>query len=246
MKINYMSDIHTEFESPLILTGEGGAQTSGGDILVLAGDIAVKAETSWVRDAAVKYDDVILINGNHEFYHGDISKIHHQIAKHLPDNVHYLECDSVTIGDQRFLGTTLWGGYHLPYSMQAANRGMNDHRIIRIQGGKFTAEEAKQVHMNSLHWLNQNIQEGDIVVTHHAPSVQSIDMNRYGDIPLNAAYYDNLEELILETKPAIWIHGHVHHSLDYMIGDTRVLCNPRGYVGYEENPNFDVNATVEV
>ena len=32
----------------------------------------------------------------------------------------------------------------------------------------------------------------------------------------------------------LWTHGHTHHEFDYMVGSTRVVCNPRGYVGYEQ------------
>jgi Icc-related predicted phosphoesterase len=248
MKINYMSDLHTEFDRPSLLTEEGSPLTlPGGDVLVLAGDIAVKANTDFIMNQAHKYEDVVLIDGNHEFYHGNVQTTHTQIAANLlPTNVHYLEKEVANVAGTRFLGTTLWGGYHIPYSEQAADRGMNDHRIISNMNGRFTANAAKYLHEKNVEWLSDNIEPGDVVVTHHAPSRDSIDLTRYGDVPINGAYYDDLEELILDTKPAIWFHGHVHHSLDYMIGDTRVLCNPRGYVNYEENPDFNIDATVEV
>nr|AMP35081.1 hypothetical protein pSinB_222 [Sinorhizobium sp. M14] len=31
-------------------------------------------------------------------------------------------------------------------------------------------------------------------------------------------------------KPWYWVHGHVHHFLDYFEGQARVLCNVRGNV----------------
>jgi hypothetical protein len=49
--------------------------------------------------------------------------------------------------------------------------------------------------------------------------------------------------------PRYWLRGHVHKSLDYTIGDTRVICNPRGYPGpggTRESPNFDPHLTIEV
>jgi hypothetical protein len=33
----------------------------------------------------------------------------------------------------------------------------------------------------------------------------------------------------------LWTHGHTHHKFDYMIGETRIVCNPRGYEGYEDS-----------
>jgi hypothetical protein len=55
--------------------------------------------------------------------------------------------------------------------------------------------------------------------------------------------------LILKYKPALWIHGHTHSSVDTYVGGTRIVCNPRGYVygnGQIENPNFDPTFTVEI
>jgi len=31
----------------------------------------------------------------------------------------------------------------------------------------------------------------------------------------------------------LWTHGHTHEEFDYMVGTTRVVCNPRGYINYE-------------
>lgn len=51
---------------------------------------------------------------------------------------------------------------------------------------------------------------------------------------MNGAYASKLEEFILD-RPQIklWTHGHTHNEWDYMIGDTRIFCNPRGYKGHE-------------
>ena len=51
---------------------------------------------------------------------------------------------------------------------------------------------------------------------------------------MNGGYHSSLEEFIMD-RPNIklWTHGHTHEEFDYMVGDTRVVCNPRGYIGYE-------------
>jgi hypothetical protein len=56
-----------------------------------------------------------------------------------------------------------------------------------------------------------------------------------------------LSEFILD-RPQIklWTHGHVHNVNDYMIGDTRVVSNPRGYEGYEPETGWQINHVVEV
>jgi hypothetical protein len=48
---------------------------------------------------------------------------------------------------------------------------------------------------------------------------------------------------ILDNEPG---NGHVHNCFDYMIGDTRVVCNPRGYVGEKTCGDFDPNFIMEL
>jgi predicted phosphodiesterase len=73
-----------------------------------------------------------------------------------------------------------------------------------------------------------------VVVGHHAPSAVSIAECYKGDTLMNGAFHTNLTEFILD-RPQIrlWVHGHMHNVSDYMLGTTRVVCNPRGYTGYE-------------
>lgn len=47
-------------------------------------------------------------------------------------------------------------------------------------------------------------------------------------------------------RPLLWVHGHTHDSFDYMIGSTRVLCNPRGYIPEEANKQFDPALIVDL
>jgi Icc-related predicted phosphoesterase len=73
-----------------------------------------------------------------------------------------------------------------------------------------------------------------VVVGHHAPSRQSTHPRYRDDHYLNGAYSSNLDDFILDRPEiALWTHGHTHEDFDYMIGNTRVVCNPRGYHGYE-------------
>jgi Icc-related predicted phosphoesterase len=86
-----------------------------------------------------------------------------------------------------------------------------------------------------------------VVVTHHGPSYLSVAAQFKGD-RYNGAYVTELgNEIVDAGGPNVWVHGHTHVSLDYMIGDvTRVVVNPRGYVGHELNDEFDPKMLVEV
>ena len=77
-----------------------------------------------------------------------------------------------------------------------------------------------------------------VILTHHAPSIQSC-LDIYKDDLESACFASNLENFI-KSNPNIvaWVHGHVHNHNDYMIGTTRVISNPVGYVTYGEESNY--------
>ena len=66
-----------------------------------------------------------------------------------------------------------------------------------------------------------------VVISHHAPHPRSVDPAFAAD-PSSVAYASDLCELIRVFRPAIWVHGHVHRSADYIVERTRIICNPRG------------------
>jgi hypothetical protein len=74
-----------------------------------------------------------------------------------------------------------------------------------------------------------------VVVGHHSPSKLSTKPQYEGEFIVNGAYSSDLSELMLDhPQIKMWTHGHTHHNFDYMIGSCRVVCNPRGYDGYEQ------------
>ena len=84
------------------------------------------------------------------------------------------------------------------------------------------------------------------MITHHAigPSIHP----RYAGSLLSACFVSDAEHLVNGEREQLWIHGHTHDSFDYVVGGTRVICNPRGYAknGVNENPHFDPDLIVEV
>ena len=74
-----------------------------------------------------------------------------------------------------------------------------------------------------------------VVVGHHSPSKLSTKPQYEGEFIVNGAYSSDLSELMLDHPQILmWTHGHTHHEFDYRIGTCRVVCNPRGYHGYEQ------------
>ena len=86
-----------------------------------------------------------------------------------------------------------------------------------------------------------------VVVGHHAPSKASTHPRYKTEVITNGAYSTNLDNFILDRRQIrLWTHGHTHEDFDYMIGTTRIVCNPRGYDGYEERADHFELKYVEV
>jgi predicted phosphodiesterase len=247
MKLHILNDLHIEFEDFV-------PPATDADVVVLAGDIGVGVEG--LRWAETRYPDrsVIYVPGNHEFYHHDIALIE-ELKLEAPDNIHVLNDDRVVIDGVRFLGSILWTDFALFgevdkfFAMQTARQQMTDFSIIQNHGQPFTPEDAIKLHEASRDWLAVMLAEPfagkTVVVTHHAPSSQSVHP-RYARNLLTPAFASNLENLMDGNRAALWIHGHTHDSFDYEIYETRVVCNPRGYSPVELNPDFQPGLVVEV
>jgi len=86
-----------------------------------------------------------------------------------------------------------------------------------------------------------------VVVGHHAPSKSSEHPRYANDQLMNGAYNSRLDQFIMD-RPGIklWTHGHTHEDFDYMIKQCRVVCNPRGYINYEDRADRFQLRVVEV
>jgi Icc-related predicted phosphoesterase len=103
---------------------------------------------------------------------------------------------------------------------------------------KFKPNDAIIEHVKSKTYIAETIKNDPtgtyVVVSHHAPSKASIKPKYERDHLMNGAYSSDLSDFILDhPQIKLWTHGHTHEPFDYMIGSTRVVCNPRGYHGYE-------------
>ena len=242
MKLNFVNDIHLEF-------GALPENPSGSDVLVLAGDVTIKNRVDWINEVASNFKHVVYVLGNHEFYHQNLDNTYRKTKEQLADNVYLLQNESVTLDGVTFHGTTLWSDFNRgnPLSYLQCENVVNDFRTIRADNGKsrFTPQRAHKEHNVATVFLRENVKKGDVVVTHHGPTYKSLaDKHRSSDI--NGSYVSDLADLIIESGPTLWFHGHLHNTSDYVVGNTRVLCNPRGYVRYDTNPNFDVHKFVEI
>ena len=124
---------------------------------------------------------------------------------------------------------------------------MNDYRGVKNtddkNSWKFLPVHALREHNDMVNYIKvvlenrraNNIRTRNVVVVgHHAPSFQSIAPQYQRDKIMNGCFASDLSELMLDyPEIVLWTHGHMHDEFDYQIGTTRVVCNPRGYHGYE-------------
>lgn len=242
MKICVWSDLHLEFQPSLPSLPEA-------DVLVLAGDILVARHLKarelpedhpqhlylkWFHEASLQYKQVLWTAGNHEFYGSSIQETLELCGKFAEQfkNVWFLEKQVAEVEGQRFLGTTLWTNCNNldPRTMLVLQYGLNDYRkITQNNYSKLFPRHTAQMHLESMQWLRNTAQPGDVIITHHAPSKKSIPPQYKSDYDLNGGYASSLEEDILELQPRVWIHGHTHHPNSYTLGATNIVCNPHGY-----------------
>lgn len=79
-------------------------------------------------------------------------------------------------------------------------------------------------------------------MTHYLPHRASV-ASRFVEDSLTPGFITMAPEELIRSAD-LWVHGHTHDSMDYRLGETRVLCNPRGYplgsAAVEfENPSFN-------
>lgn len=253
VKFQVLSDIHLEF-SGMDCTLDPVAEVTR-DALILPGDIAEGTKAlEWVRHQCT-ISPVILIAGNHEYYGHDIDEIDtawRVIARSIP-NLTYLQCDVLEFMGVRIAGCTLWTGMQglSGWDRRMIERAMSDFHCITKRGSRFTADIAAGINMQHRNWL-LNQQDIDIVLTHHAPSEQSITpyWKERGKL-LNPAFADTSDDIIEALAPKYWIHGHMHSFLRYWhnnkVKGTQVLCNPRGYGGsYQERTGWSDNLMITI
>jgi hypothetical protein len=161
-------------------------------------------------------------------------------------------------GDNYLDVRRLWTDFQLMgdalYSAYDAAHRMNDFRIILTEPhySRLTPTRTMEMHKRSLESLSNVIEKAAkmVVVSHHAPSIQSVH-DRYRNDTLSAAFASNLEALIANNGIALWCHGHTHDSFDYVLpsknhGGTRVVCNPRGYAPHQLNADFNPGLLIDI
>ena len=257
-----VSDIHFEFDSTLSdynnFIGKKYA-----DAIILAGDVHVgKKALPFVEHLLSLGYIVFYVMGNHEYYTHDIGTIDNFWKSVDLENFYFLQNDVEYFDNVRIIGATMWASagtlqihpiHGTVYNEnvdwfvnKALKNGINDFHVIK----NFTVTQMAYTFKESSRYIFNEVEKSfdgkTIVVTHHAPSEKS-SLPQFAGNTTNHGFYSPLDVMIEDSSIDVWIHGHMHNSSDYMIGETRVICNPRGYkdVG-GENWHFEKFKTIKV
>jgi len=276
MNIQLFSDLHfdinndceTFFDKKIFL--ETHAIASDTDVIIVAGDTFNDGfnTVDWIHDVFSKHllphQHIVYIFGNHEFYNRDMKSCY-EYAKARESNpqVKFLHEDTfIVIDDVLFVGDVLWtdllynDNEFLNHMM--IQRYMSDYSSIVAEkrSQKFiTTYETQSIHNRQLDKIINTCKQHTgkiVVVTHHSPTPLSIH-ERYIGKPYNCGYVSDIFAKKWNKefdKIVLWVHGHVHDSVDVECMEIRVVANPFGYMkwygGHLENDNFLFSNKIEI
>lgn len=231
MKFCLISDLHSSadeylFHEQLAKDVEAGEP----DVILIAGDFANTHKKNLIRSTTKMMGEIaptIYVMGNHDFYWNEESTPEdHSIGSVVHDGV-------------RIIYGTLWTNYfgEDPLEKYWSQRGLSDFRYIP----EWTTE--RQVtcfdsDLRNMEWILEEESLPTVILTHHAPSRKCIHP-KYEQTMLNGSFVNELDDWILHRPDIkVWCHGHVHDSIDVMVGPTRILAHPRGYRGETNHTNY--------
>jgi predicted phosphohydrolase len=250
-KIQYASDLHIEFPENRQFLKQYPLQPSA-EVLVLAGDIVPFTVMDKHRDFFSYLSDNFEVTwwlpGNHEYYHSDITERSGSLNQKIRSNVFLVNNTSVVQHGMRLIFSTMWSKISAAFQWQI-ERNLNDFRLIRYNGCRFSAEAYNQLHEDSLAFIQKELndirEEKVAVFTHHAPTFLNYPEQYKGDL-LNEAFAVELFDLIEFSGIDYWVHGHHHtNTPEFTIGRTRIATNQLGYIQRDEHRQFETNKCFE-
>ncbi|MBB4344437.1 metallophosphoesterase [Rhizobium leguminosarum] len=230
------------------------------DVCLCAGNVCdggPERAVSYLGEHVSKHMPVILVPGNQDYYRSSILEGSNRAlatAAEFPD-VHFLDRGIVSIGGHRFVGATSWDSFEKigcsKLALCLAQRELKDYAKIKMSKRPlrwFSSTHARRLNLEDSSFLSWGLEGGTeevtVVVTHHAPSWRSAP-SEITDDGLHPDMISGLEREIVRYRPVVWVHGHYNNRSDYYIGDTRVICNPRGYPQCPV-PDFDPALVVDL
>jgi predicted phosphodiesterase len=230
LEFQILSDLHLEFYKKLP-TNICNDEFPKAPILFLVGDIGYPTDNIWlefIEWCDSKYQRIFYVQGNHEAYTNDIGVITNYIREKLDPKPKFTFLERGVVGyldEYKVIGCTLWSeqNYYI-YSK------MNDSKCIYKNGLYLSLTDLLDIHYQDKKWLEDNVDENTIVLTHHLPSFDLIHPKYktpyYADY--SCAYASNCDDIVRKAK--MWIYGHTHIGSDVMFENkVRCISNPYAY-----------------
>ncbi len=250
MKLQIFSDIHGEayHETGFIWDYVEPAAP----IAVVAGDIHSRKFEEMVNEIATKFERVICVLGNHEWYRRDISW--RPDGALMNPKVTVLDRNVLEIDDVAFVGATLWTDFKRQdfHVMTSAKTCINDFKMIRTHNGTdpFTPKMAVEKYLREKEYIDLLSEKYRtkklVIVTHFMPSYKLVREHwkqPHSDL-LNYYFSASCDDLIEKSEAKLWINGHTHDAYDEVHYGVRCVCNPLGYPG--ENKEYNKSKVVEI
>lgn len=228
MKLGIFSDLHMDYWGAadavrLMKSLREQAHDLGVDYMLCAGDVydgAIKIELDFGGIPGSR------INGNHDLFGRFLSESS-MFERTLPNGMN-------------LKAATLWTDFHdnimaeIAYQTTLPDTG----RIKEIS-------PAKIKYLHGIHRRFIFDTHADVVMTHNPPTMQSVGAAYANAGYLNQAFMSELSDFIQNSDIKLWVCGHVHHKHSYMVGNTKVVCNPLGYPGQNYQNVTDYKLHIE-
>lgn len=270
MIVDYVSDIHIDFYLRYKDCSFDNLKTTKlheifanrrGEVLVIAGDIGHYNDQNIFFLKALReyfgYEKVFLVLGNHDYYllqesirkhynNSSFKRIHEikKMCREL-DGVHLLSGDIVEYKDIKFGGSTLWydGKYIQRLDIKISKEGITElwQRKMLDASMIYGIKRFDSLYLRELERLRKIYDKCDVMITHINPSIDPKHTPaKYTLDKLNGFYSFDGEFYIENSSANYWVFGHIHESIEYEINNTKVMSNPLGYPG--ENQDFKLKS----
>jgi len=267
--LRFASDLHLEFltnisqNSVLKPIWKFDRKPNASYHLALLGDISnpyKNSLTEFLDLVSPKYNKIIYIPGNHEYYNLDPNRVNdmetvkgklENICNRYP-NVTLLDNKVIEIDGIRMIGTTLWSEISNT-KLDYYSKAINDYKLIQTDGKFLTPLDTNELNKNNISWLEKEIDSDTkpcIVLTHHAPLFNNPILNQFTSDPKytlkenNQAFHNNLLRL-LKSPVKAWLYGHTHYSSRFILNDVIVATNQLGYPT-EKGIKFNASAEIDL
>lgn len=229
------------------------------DVLVLAGDIHTRYRHEEIIKQVPPEVQILFVAGNHEYYRSEFNAVNeffYNLQAKYP-NFKWLNNERFVYNDVDFYGGTMYTDFSLygernkEMAIVDCSRGINDFYVTRIEIDGETRTWRAEDHEREFRkferglksWLKDSeASEKRIVISHFAPSPQTIAPQYEGSL-INPYFTVDMEKYM--GWKGMWLYGHTHSSCDLMVGETRVIANPKGY-GNENARAYNPHLVLEI